>query len=369
MSSKQTGLVFHELYLWHNTGNYAGVVPFGNPVQPHVHIEEPETKRRIKNLLEVSGLSKSLTAIEPREALPHELLRFHTEIHVENIKTLSGQVAAEGGLSASMGTGSYEIALLSAGGVIEAVDAVLDGRVSNAYALVRPPGHHAMPDIAMGFCLFGNGAIAGLHALEERQLNRIAYVDWDVHHGNGTEAAFYTDPRALTISIHQDRNFPPWGGAISDTGEADGEGFNINIPLPPGSGDGAYEAVFDRVVIPALRAFKPDLIMVPCGFDAGAFDPLGQMMLSSDAYRGFTSKIKQAAADLCDGRIVMCHEGGYSAPTAPFFGLAVLEELSGIRTGVVDPFQVVFESLGQQELQPHQDAVIKVAEGLVDGIG
>jgi acetoin utilization deacetylase AcuC-like enzyme len=366
MSSFQTGLVFHELYLWHNTGNYAGVVPFGNPVQPHVNYEEPETKRRIKNLLEVSGLSKSLMPIEPRAAMNHELLRYHTEAHVENIKALSEQIAAEGGVSAPMGTGSYEIALLSAGGVIEAVDAVLGERVSNAYALVRPPGHHAMPDTAMGFCLFGNAAIAGLHALEERKLSRIAFVDWDVHHGNGTEAAFYSDPRALTISIHQDRNFPPWSGAITDTGEGDGKGYNINIPLPPGSGVGAYEAVFDRVVIPALHVFKPELIIVPCGFDGGAYDPLGRMMLSSEGYRGFTRRIMQAAAELCDGRVVMSHEGGYSAPTTPFFGLAVMEELSGISTGVVDPFQVIFEGMGQQELQPHQEEVVRIAEGLVE---
>jgi acetoin utilization deacetylase AcuC-like enzyme len=369
MSNQQTGLVFHELYLWHSTGNHAGVVPFGNPVQPHVNYEEPETKRRIKNLLEVSGLGDSLVSIQPRAALDHELLRFHTEAHVEHIRSLSEQIAAEGGLSAPVGTGSYEIALLSAGGVIEAVDAVLNGEVTNAYALVRPPGHHAMPNAAMGFCLFGNAAIAGLHALEERKLDRIAYVDWDVHHGNGTEAAFYSDPRALTISIHQDRNFPPWSGAITDTGEGDGQGFNINIPLPPGSGVGAYEAAFDRVVIPALHAFKPELILVPSGFDGGAYDPLGRMMLSSEGYRGLTRRIMAAAATLCERRIVMSHEGGYSAPTTPFFGLAVMEELSGVNTGVVDPFQAIFEAMGQQELQPHQNDVIRAAEKLVRGLG
>ena len=131
-----------------------------------------------------------------------------------------------------MGRGSFEIAKLAAGGVIEAVD---EGKVHNAYALVRPPGHHAMPDLAMGFCIFGNAAIAGLHLLEVRKLERIAFVDWDVHHGNGTQAAFWEDPRALTISIHQDRCFPPDSGHLSENGEGRGEGYNTNVPLPPGS--------------------------------------------------------------------------------------------------------------------------------------
>lgn len=368
MASRLTGLVFHELYLWHNTGNYAGVLPFGNPVQPGNHFEEPETKRRIKNLLDVSGLTDSLHSIKPREATVEQLLRVHTEAHVEKIKAASEHMAIDGGLSAPMGTGSYDIALLSAGGVIAAVDAVLDGTVGNAYALVRPPGHHAMPDMAMGFCLFCNAAIAGRHAMAVHGLQRIAYVDWDVHHGNGTEAAFYNDPRVLTISIHQDRNFPPWSGALTDRGDGEGVGYNINIPLPPGSGVGAYEAVFDRVVIPALHAFKPELIMVPCGFDGGAYDPLGRMMLTSDAYRSMTGKIMKAAEDLCHGRVVMTHEGGYSAPTAPFFGLAVIEQLSGQLTGVVDPFQEILAGLGQQELQPHQDALISEVEKLVADI-
>ncbi|MBD3648319.1 MAG: class II histone deacetylase [Pseudomonadales bacterium] len=354
--------------MWHNTGAYAGVLPFGNPVQPGTHFEEPETKRRIRNLLEVSGLIDSLHMITPREATLEELLLVHTNEHVEAIKAAGEHMAIDGGLSAPMGTGSFEIALLSAGGVLAAVDAVLDGVVRNAYALVRPPGHHAMPETAMGFCLFCNAAIAGRHAMSVRGLQRIAYVDWDVHHGNGTEAAFYNDPRALTISIHQDRNFPPWSGALDDRGEAEGFGYNINVPLPPGSGVGAYDAVFDRVVIPALYAFQPELIIVPCGFDGGAYDPLGRMMLTSEAYRTMTGKIMKAADELCSGRVVMTHEGGYSAPTAPFFGLAVMEQLSGHRTGVVDPFQEILGVLGQQELQPHQEMLISEAEKLVADI-
>jgi acetoin utilization deacetylase AcuC-like enzyme len=360
-----TGIVFHELYLWHNTGNFAGPLPFGNPVQPFEHAEHPETKRRIRNLLEVSGLLKQLVPVEPRPASDAEILRFHTRAHLEKIRSLNEVVGADAGMFTPMGRGSFDIAKLAAGGVIAACDAVLDGRVRNVYALVRPPGHHALPELAMGFCLFGNAAIAGMHLLHARRLERIAFVDWDVHHGNGTQAAFWEEPRALTISIHQDNCFPPDSGHMHEVGAGKGEGYNINIPLPPGSGVGAYEAAFDRVVLPALRRYKPDFIIVPSGFDAGAHDPLGRQMMTGEGYRSLTRKMMTVADDVCGGRLVLCHEGGYSGSTVPFFGLAVMEELSGIRTGVVDPFQALLSGLGMQALQPHQDAVIREAEKLV----
>ncbi|OGT79067.1 MAG: acetoin utilization protein [Gammaproteobacteria bacterium RIFCSPLOWO2_02_FULL_61_13] len=363
-----TGFLYHELYMWHNTGNFAGPMPYGNPVQPFEHSEHPETKRRFRNLLEVSGLLKQLLPLEARPATEEEILRFHTRAHLEKIRSLNEHFGVDAGFFTPMGRGSFEIALLSAGGVIEAVDAVLAGRVSNAYALVRPPGHHALRELAMGFCIFGNAAIAGLHLLEARKLNRIAFVDWDVHHGNGTQSAFWEDPRALTISMHQDNCFPPNSGHMSERGGGRGEGYNINIPLPPGSGIGAHEAVFDRVVVPALRRFKPEFIIVPSGFDAGAYDPLGRQMMTSEGYRQLTHKLMAVANEICAGRLVLCHEGGYSAATVPFFGLAVMEELSGIRTGVNDPFAEMLGGLGGQALQPHQEAVIDAAAEMVGKI-
>lgn len=360
-----TGFLYHELYMWHETGNLAGPLPFGNPVQPFQHSEHPETKRRIRNLLDVSGLLQQLTPIEPRPATEQEILRFHTRAHLEKIRAGNEYFGIDAGFFTPMGRGSFEIALLAAGGVIEAVDAVLAGKVKNAYALVRPPGHHALSDLAMGFCLFGNAAIAGFHLLEVKKLKRIAFVDWDVHHGNGTQAAFWEDPRALTISIHQDNCFPPNSGHLSERGAGKGEGFNINIPLPPGSGVGAHEAAFDRIIVPALRKYRPEFIIVPSGFDAGAYDPLGRQMMTSEGYRSLTKKLMDVADEVCGGRLVMCHEGGYSAITVPFFGLAVLEQLSDIRTGVVDPFQEMLGGLGGHALQPHQDAVIRQAEALL----
>lgn len=363
-----TGFVSHELYMWHNTGAYAGIMPDGNPVQPDSHYEHPETKRRIRNLLEVSGLSESLVHLKPTPASTEQLLRFHTPEYLEHIKKLSDSHGGDAGGFTMVGRGSYEIALLSTGGVITAMEAVLNGDVDNAYALVRPPGHHALANESCGFCIFANGVISGLHALNECNVERIAYVDWDVHHGNSQETAFYSDPRALTISVHQDNCFPPGSGNIKDNGEGEGEGFNINIPLPPGSGFGAYEAAFDRVVLPALEAYKPQLIMVPSGFDAGAHDPLGRMIMHSEGYRSLTRKLMTAAQRLCDGKLLMFHEGGYSPANTPFYALAVMEELSGVKTGVEDPFYGLMSTMGGQELQPHQDVAISAAENLLDNI-
>ncbi len=351
--------------MWHNTGTHAGIMPPGGPVQPYEHAENPETKRRIRNLLEVTGLLDKLVPVTAIRATEEQLLRVHTRDYLDRISAMSAETGGDAGPYTPFGKDSYAIARLSAGGVIAAVDAVLDGSVNNAYALVRPPGHHALADMGMGFCLFCNGAVAGLHALQARGLERIAFVDWDVHHGNGTQAAFWDDPRALTISVHQDNCFPPDSGSVEDNGGGPGEGFNINIPLPPGSGTGAYDAAFDRVVVPALKAYRPQLIMVPSGFDAGAYDPLGRMQMHSNGYRSLTKKLKAAADELCDGRIVMFHEGGYEASTVPFFALAVIEELAGELSGTDDPFLEMMTGLGGQELQPHQDEAIRRAESLL----
>jgi acetoin utilization deacetylase AcuC-like enzyme len=239
-----------------------------------------------------------------------------------------------------------------------AIDAVMKGQVTNAYALVRPPGHHAERDRGLGFCLFGNVAVAIMRARQVHGLKRVATVDWDVHHGNGTQQAFYEDPDVLTISIHQDRLFPLRSGGIEENGSGAGEGRNINIPMPPGSGVGAYLAAFERVILPALRKFKPDLIVVPSGFDAGGTDPLGRMMVHSGGYRQMARLLMEVADEVCQGRLVLSHEGGYSATNVPYCGLAVMEQLSGITTNVTDPWLPIMEEWGGQDLQPHQEAAI-----------
>jgi acetoin utilization deacetylase AcuC-like enzyme len=363
-----TGLVWHELYMWHDTGTAAWVMPPGLTVEPLKHIENADGKRRIRNLVEVSGLLDHLVQLAPKPATEDAILQLHTREYVDRIKQMSAERGGDAGELTPFGPGSYEIALLAAGGCMVAVEAVLEGKVDNAYALVRPPGHHAERDMGRGFCIFGNTALAAIHARKALGLDRVAVVDWDVHHGNGTEHAFYEDPTVLTISIHQDNNFPPQSGAITDTGKGAGQGYNINIPLPAGSGVGAYVATFERVVAPALRAFRPQLILIASGLDASAMDPLASMMMTSDGYRRLTQIMLAVAGEVCDGHLVVCHEGGYSPAYVPYCGLAIMEELSGVRTSLEDPLLPLLGGMGGQELQPHQEAVIREAAKLVDGL-
>jgi len=353
--------------MWHDTGSGASELPAGGWLEPGEHSESPPTKRRFKNLLDATGLTGQLVALAPREATVEELCRVHAHTYVERIRELSADRGGEAGSEAPFGRGSFEIARLAAGGTITAVDAVLDGTVDNAYALVRPPGHHALPELGMGFCLFANVAVAVRHAQAVRGVGRVAVVDWDVHHGNGTQAVFWDDPSVLAVSLHQDGLYPADSGPLTDIGTAAGLGATLNVPLPAGSGTGAYLDAFDRVVVPALDAFAPELIVIACGFDAGALDPLGRMLLPAATFGAMTERLLVAADRLCGGRLVASHEGGYSAGHVPFCGLAVIEALSGLSAGIEDPFAYLAAVPGQ-ELAPHQRAAVDAAAALLVGI-
>jgi acetoin utilization deacetylase AcuC-like enzyme len=361
-TSRKSGFVLDETYMWHDSGG--GTFP----LQPSAGFENPETKRRFHNLLAATRVLDQLHTIKPAPASDEDLLRFHNREYIERIQQMSAAHGGEAGELTPFGTGSFEIAALSAGGVIAAVAEVVSGGVDNAYALVRPPGHHAEPSRGRGYCIFGNIAVAVMYARAKLGVNRIAVVDWDVHHGNGTQMAFYENPDVLTISIHEDNLYPAASGSMSETGAGRGEGLNLNIPLPPGSGIGAYTALFERVIVPALHNFRPELIVVASGLDANAYDPLGRMMLTSECYRALTRMMLDCASDLSRGRLVLAHEGGYSESYVPFCGLAIVEELSGIRTEVGDPFLELAMNRGYQELQPHQEQVIERAREHIERI-
>ncbi len=339
-----TAFFTDERCFWHGGGNYAFTLPTGGLVQPGGGLpENPETKRRLKNLMEVTGLIRDLDQRSAPEATWEEMARVHPERYLKAFKAASDAGGGELGLRTPFGRGGFEIAALSAGLATAALRAVLSGEAANAYALARPPGHHCLPEFPNGFCLLNNIAIAIRAAQAEGRVTRVAVVDWDVHHGNGTEAIFLEDPEVLTISLHQDRNYPMDTGGVDVRGEGRGRGCNLNLPLPPGCGHAAWLHAMDRVVLPALQAFRPEAIVVACGYDASAVDPLGRMLCTSATFRAMTARVKQAAAELCGGRLVLVHEGGYSEVHVPFCGHAVIEELSGSPIRAEDPLAATLE--------------------------
>ncbi len=356
--SRKTGFVSSELYYWHDTLNWCGFMEPSLILQPGVHFENPETKRRIQNLVQVTGFWDRLAHIRPEAAGDDVIQMVHPQSHIDHLKAVCESGGGDSGAMTPAGPGSLDIARLAVGGTIAAVDAVMSGEVDNAYVLCRPPGHHALPDLAMGFCLLANAAIGVRHAQKRHGSKRIATVDWDVHHGNGTEAIFLDDPSVLTISLHQDNLFPLDSGGLDATDKARG---NLNIPLPPGSGRGAYREAFEKVVVPALRDFAPELIVVPCGFDAGALDPLAMQMLSSEDFRWMMGQILAIANDHCGGRVVATHEGGYSPQHVPFCGLAVLEQMAGASDELADPFHDFIKNYGGQDLSNDQAAAVERA--------
>ena len=354
----RTGWVWHERYAWHDARGLLDSLGREALFEPEPSLESGNTKRRLRNLIEASGLLGELIPIAPRAARDEELCSVHSRAYVDRVRAESADRGGDAGGFSPFGRWTYEIAALAAGGCLSAVDAVVDRTVTNAYALVRPPGHHAGPAGGCGYCVFSNVALAALHLRRVRGLERVAIVDWDVHHGNGTQAAFWADPSVMTVSLHQEDLFPPGSGTAEEIGEGPGLGTSINVPLPAGSGRAAYLATLDRVVLPALERFGPNFILVACGLDASLNEPLGRMNLTSECFALMTDRIKRAADRLCDGRLVLCHEGGYSSAYVPYCGLAVVECLAGVRTEVVDPWTSDARRVRELPLRAHEAEAI-----------
>ncbi|MGR8946960.1 MAG: class II histone deacetylase [Gammaproteobacteria bacterium] len=344
----KTAFFHDERCLWHSTaGLFSLFLPVGGWVQPPAGAglaESPETKRRIVSLLQVSKLADQIAMAAAPSATNEDLLRIHPAAYLDEFKTLSDGNGGELGMVAPFGPGSFEIAKVSAGLTIGAVDHVLNGTYANAYVMSRPPGHHCLPHEPMGFCLLANIAIGVEAAFANHAIKRVAVLDWDVHHGNGTQACFYDRDDVLTISIHQEGCFPPGYSGAEERGVGAGEGFNINVPLLPGGGHDAYLYAMEKIVKPAIDDFSPDLIVVACGFDANAVDPLARMLAHSGTFAALTHKVKTLADQHCDGKLVLVHEGGYAESCVPFCAHAVLEELSGVQSDVVDPTLEMFEA-------------------------
>ena len=368
----RTAFLFDERCFWHAAPGYAFMAPAGGLVEPIAGgglPESPDSKRRLKNLLTVTGLLDELECASAAPATDEDLLRVHTRRYLEAFRELSAAGGGELGQRTPFGPGGFEIAALSAGLVREALARVLAGAARNAYALSRPPGHHCLPDYPMGFCLLANVAVAIEAAIAAKAVERVAVVDWDVHHGNGTEAIFLERGDVLTVSLHQENNYPPASGGAEVRGRGPGEGCNVNVPLPPGTGHDGYLYAFDRIVVPSLLRFRPEVIVVASGFDASGVDPLSRMLATPDTFRAMTARLVAVADEVCGGRIAMAHEGGYSELHVPFCGHAVIAELAGSEVEAPDPLASRLASQQPTErLQAFQRGwVDALAEGL--GLG
>ncbi len=294
----RSGFVYHPDYLEHDMG--------------HTHPESPQRLRAIVARLEETGLLPSLVRIDPKPATDDWITQVHEHTYVKGLQQRAPQ---KGYVSldpdTSMSPGSLGAAYLAAGGALSAVDAIMEKRADNAFCAVRPPGHHAESGHAMGFCLFNNVAIAARYFQKRYGLERIAIVDWDVHHGNGTQHAFYNDPTVFFFSTHQYPWYPGTGGA-DERGEGKGEGYTLNVPLLAGLGDKEYLDVFNRILRTALKAYRPDAIIISAGFDAHRDDPLAGMNLTAEGYKALTRVVKEIAAEHAQGRVLSCLEGGYN---------------------------------------------------------
>jgi len=262
-------------------------------------------------MLDKQGANLNLKQAPPRAAARDELTTNHAARYVDRIAETAGRQSTYLDPDTSTSAHSWDAAIKAVGGLLNLVDEAVEGKVRNGFALVRPPGHHAEYDRAMGFCLFNNVALAARHAMSKHGMDRIAIVDWDLHHGNGTQHSFYDDPRALFISTHQ-YPYYPGTGATREVGSGKGEGYTVNVPLEAGAGDQDYVAIFQVLVAPILRAYKPQLILVSAGFDAHHTDPLGGMALTESGYDQMGRILMGLAAELCSGRLVFALEGGYS---------------------------------------------------------
>ncbi len=292
------------------------------------HPESPERLREIYQGIEEEEMKgRVLSKVKPRLATREELEMVHSPAYIDLIASTAGKPHVRLDADTSTCAKSYEAALLAAGGLLELIKVVMQGKLNNGFALVRPPGHHAERDRAMGFCLFNNVAIGAHYALKNFSLQRILIVDWDVHHGNGTQNSFYEDPRVLYFSTHR-YVFYPGTGAATEVGRGRGEGFTVNVPLSPGAGDTEYGIVFEKILKPIALEYQPQLILVSAGFDTHYNDPLGGMEVTERGFARMTQILMEIADATTQGKLVLTLEGGYNVAAQRRSVKAVLEELS-----------------------------------------
>ena len=292
----KVGLVYDSIYLEHDTGD---------------HVENSRRLVETMSYLEETGTKERLVSLSARPATVEEVEMIHGPEYISYVKSKAEKGGGWLDSDTVISPRSYQAAIYAAGGLMAAVEAVMKGEVDSAFALVRPPGHHATRDRAMGFCIFNNVAIAAEFALRKFNLKRVLIADFDVHHGNGTQDAFYADPRVLYFSTHQYPYYPGTGW-IDETGTGEGQGTTVNFPMVAGWGDEEYMEAFNQVLVPVARRFQPELVLVSAGFDPHWADQLAAMRVTVTGFARMASILKELADALCRGRLVFTLEGGYN---------------------------------------------------------
>ncbi len=312
---RRTGIVKDDRYLKHCVAED--------------HPECPERLQVLYSMLEDPDMAGHFKKVTARSATKKELALVHSPQYMKDLETTESSAFTS--LDSDTGTCalSHEAALLAAGGLCEAVALVCSGQLDNAFALIRPPGHHAERSCAKGFCLYNNIAIAAKFAQTRLGLKRVLIVDWDLHHGNGTQHCFEKDPSVLYFSVHQRHSFPS-SGKFREVGKGDGKGYTVNLPLPAGCGDGDYVLLFEKILKPIALEFSPQIVLVSAGFDNHFADPLGSMTLTPSGFAGLTRSVMEIAETCCEGKVVLTLEGGYNLEALQDSVKAVLLELAGV---------------------------------------
>lgn len=371
MASSETRAVidvfWHDDVLLHDTA--AGLFELAASPLLAVQTSHPEGPDRLRNMKSVLERGPSANCIRwnaGRHAEEAELQLFHTPDYIRAVRAKSTDGAR---LTATtlLSPGSWASLVAAVGTTLEAARCVFEGSARPAFALVRPPGHHAAPAVADGYCFFNNVAIAAQYALN-RGIRRVAIIDWDVHHGNGTQQGFYDRADVLTVSMHMDHG--AWGPCHPQTGSADergvrsGLGFNVNVPLPMGSTDHGYLLAFDTIVAPRVRAFSPDLLIIANGVDAGQFDPNGRQLVTARGFHGLATRARALAEELSEGRLLVVQEGGYNPAHAAFCVLAAVEGFAGLPQSLPDPLAYMpqFESRATSDVAALRSALDAIVD-------
>jgi len=323
----KTAIFKHPLFLEHDPG--------------HDHVESADRLRIIYQELENSADAFVYPDFEP--ATEDVLALIHTRAHIKRIKATAGKSFDMLDPDTRTSPRSWDAACLAAGAMVKGVDMLIDGSITNGFALVRPPGHHAEADRAMGFCLFNNIAIGAQHAIKNLGLERVFIIDWDLHHGNGTMHSFYDTDQVFYFSTHQ-YPYYPGSGAFPEYGQGKGEGYTLNIPLTGGQDDIDFAGIYNDVVLPVIEQYKPQLILVSAGYDIYFRDPLGGMGVTADGFGYMAATLMQAANEICQGKILFCLEGGYNLEGLRSGVRAVVNELTGASTIKIDKLQSFYQA-------------------------